>query len=84
VPVSEATEQNLFPDEETAKRILHTFLRMNGQMNEAIASVEHRTSPEEYRAFKRGVGHVINEVFGQIVEPICAMHPSLRPPELEV
>jgi hypothetical protein len=76
-------EQTLFPDEETAKRILQEFLSINGQMNDAIASVEHRTSPEEYKAFKRGVGHVMYEVFEQIVEPICKQHPSLRPPEME-
>jgi hypothetical protein len=73
----------LFRDEETAKRILELFLSINGQMNDAIASVEHRTSPEEYKAFKRGVGHVIYEVFEQVVEPICKQHPSLRPPEME-
>ena len=74
----------MFQDEETAKRILRVFLSINGQMNDAIATVEHHTSPAEYKAFKRGVGHVIYEVFEQIVEPICKQHPSLRPPEMEV
>jgi hypothetical protein len=73
----------LFRDEQTAKQVFHAFLTMNGQMNEAIASLEHRTSPEEYRVFKRAVGHVINEVFEQVVEPICKQHPSLRPPGMD-
>jgi hypothetical protein len=73
----------LFQNEEIAKRILQLFLSINGQMNDSIASVEHQTSPEEYKAFRRGVGHVIYEVFEQIVEPICKQHPSLRPPEME-
>jgi hypothetical protein len=73
----------LFKSEETAKRILQVFLGINDQMDDAIRSVEHRTSPEEFKAFKRGVGHVIYEVFEQIVEPICKQHPSLRPPEME-
>jgi hypothetical protein len=76
-------EQNLFQDEKTAKRILQLFLSINGQMHDAIASVEHQSSSEEYKAFRRGVGHVIYEVFEQIVEPICKQHPSLRPPEME-
>jgi hypothetical protein len=74
---------NLFRDEETAKRILQVFLSINDQMDDAIRSVEDRTSAEEFKAFKRGVGHVMYEVFEQIVEPICEQHPSLRPPEME-
>jgi hypothetical protein len=74
----------LFQDEKIAQHILKIFLSINGQMNDAIASLEHQTSPEEHKTFKRGVGHVIYEVFEQIVEPICKQHPSLRPPEMEV
>jgi hypothetical protein len=81
--VTQTTEQDLFQNEEIAKHILQVFLSINGQMNDAIEFVEHRTSPEEYKAFRRGVGHVIYEVFEQVVEPICKKHPSLRPPEME-
>ena len=73
----------MFRDEEIAKHILQVFLSINSQMDDAILSVEHQTSPDEYKAFKRGVGHVMCEVFEQIVEPICSQHPSLRPPEME-
>jgi hypothetical protein len=73
----------LFRDEEIAKHILQVFLSINGQMDDAIRSVERKTSDEEHNAFKRGVGHVMYEVFEQIVEPICKQHPSLKPPEME-
>lgn len=43
-------------------------------MDDCIRAVESHTSPEEYKAFKRGVGHVMYEVFEQIVEP------TARPP----
>ena len=52
-------------------------------MDESIRAVEKRTSAEELKAFKRSVGHVMYEVFEQVVEPICKRHPSLRPPEME-
>ncbi len=77
-------EQNLFESPETAKYVLQIFLNINDQMHESLRAVENRTSPEEYKAFRRGVGHVTYEVFEQIVEPICKQHPSLRPPEMEV
>ena len=73
----------MFEDKEIAKHVLQLFLSINDQMDDAIRSVEHKASPEEYKAFKRGVGHVMYEVFEQIVEPICKQHPSLRPPDIE-
>ena len=73
----------MFEDKETAQHILQLFLGINDQMDDAIRSVEHKTSPEEYKAFKRGVGYVMYEVFEKIIEPICKRHPSLKPPEME-
>jgi hypothetical protein len=73
----------LFENPDTAKYVLDVFLKINGQMNESIEQVQNAISPEELKAFKRGVGHVMYEVFNQIVEPICKRHPSLRPPEME-
>jgi hypothetical protein len=74
----------LFENPETAKYVLEMFLNINGQMNESIEIVQNAISPEELKSFKRGVGHVMYEVFDKIVEPICKRHPSLRPPEMEV
>jgi len=73
----------LFENPETAKYVLQIFLNINGQMNESIEAVEKGTSPEEYKALKRGVGHVLYEVFDKIIGPICKRHPSLKPPEME-
>jgi hypothetical protein len=73
----------LFENPETAKFVLQVFLSINGQMDDSIRAVEKGTSPEEYKAFKRGVGWVTYEVFDKIIEPICKRHPSLRPPEME-
>jgi hypothetical protein len=73
-------ETTLFDNPEVAKHVLQVFLGINGQMNESIESVEKSVSPDEYRAFKKGVGYVMYEVFDRIVEPICKRHPSLRPP----
>lgn len=75
--------KTLFEDQETAKYVLQFFLNLNGQMDESIRIVETRSSPEECKAFKRGVGHVMYEIFDKIVEPICARHTALKPPETE-
>lgn len=73
----------MFENPETAKFVLQVFLSINGQMDDSIRAVEKGTSPEECKAFKKGVGHVMYEVFEKIIEPICKRHPSLKPPEME-
>jgi hypothetical protein len=78
-----STEPTLFENAEIAKYVIQVFLSINDQMDDSIRAVEKQTSPEEFKAFKRGVGHVMYEVFERIVEPICKRHPALRPPEME-
>jgi len=70
----------LFESPEIAAEILQVFLNINGRMDESIIAVQDRISPEECKAFKRAVGHVMYEVFEKVVEPICNRHPSLKPP----
>lgn len=73
----------MFKDQEVAKQVLSLFLGINDEMDQCVAALEKRTSSEELRAFKRGVGYVMYEVFDKVIEPICKRHPSLKPPEME-
>lgn len=73
----------MFENQETAKRVLEKFLDISGQMNESILEVEQTASSNELRAFKRGVGYVMYEVFDKIIEPIVKRHPSLKPPGMD-
>jgi hypothetical protein len=76
-------ENLLFENPETAKYILDLFLNINDQMDNAIRNIEKQVTPDEYKAFKRAVGHVMYETFEQAIVPICRRHPSLKPPEME-
>ena len=73
----------MFENPETAKYVVQVFLNINGQMEDAIRAFESKTSPEEYKAFMRGIGYVMYEVFYKIVDPIWKQHRSLRPPQME-
>jgi hypothetical protein len=76
-------EMTLFQNPEIAKTVLQRFLSINDQMNNSIRAVQSKSLPEELKTFKRGVGHVMYELFERIIMPICRQHPSLRPPEME-
>jgi hypothetical protein len=71
-------------DLKTAKYVMQMFLNINNQMDESIRNVAKIASAEECKAYKRGVGYVICEVFEKIIEPICKRHPSLKPPGLKL
>ena len=74
----------MIEDPKTAKYVLELFLNINGQMDQSVVTVAKETSAEECKAYKRGVGYVMYEVFEKIIVPICKRHPSLKPPGLEL
>ena len=76
-------ERALIENPETAKYVSQFILSINDQLDESIRTVEKGTSPAEYKAYKRGVGYVLYEVFDKILEPLYLRHPSLKPPEWE-
>jgi hypothetical protein len=60
------------------------LLDINGQMEESLASVEGGSSPDEFKAYRRCIGRLINSIFEEILEPIYVKHPALKPSGLEM
>jgi hypothetical protein len=73
----------LIENVEVAKYVSQFFLNIYGELNESIMTVEKGASPAEYKAYKRGVGYIMYEVFDKILEPLYLRHPLLKPPEWE-
>ena len=73
----------LIDDPETAKYVSQLLLGVNDQLEQFISLVEKGTAPTELIAYKRGLGHVIYEVFDKILQPLYLRHPSLKPPGLD-
>jgi hypothetical protein len=67
----------------TAKYVSDLLLGINGQLDESVAKVRDGCSPEEFTAYRRCVGRIINSIFEGILEPIYVKHPALKPPDLE-
>jgi len=68
----------------TAKYVSDLLLGINGQLNESLAKVKDGSSAEEFIAYRRSVARLINSIFEEILEPIYAKHPVLKPPDLEM
>ena len=69
----------MFENPDTAKYVIQLVETITSQMYDSIRKVKRRTSLEEYNAFKRAIGNVVQYADAQIVEPICRRHPSLNP-----
>ena len=64
---------------EAAQRIATSILNINEQLNESIRQVQPELTPDELKAYKRAVDYVVYDVFDEILEPLYARHPSLKP-----
>jgi hypothetical protein len=74
----------LITNVKTAEYVSKLLLDINGQLNESVETVERGCTPDEFTAYRRCVGRLINSIFEDILEPIYVKHPTLKPPELEM
>jgi hypothetical protein len=66
----------------TAKLVSDMLLQINGQLDESVAKVKSDCSADEFTAYRRCVGRLINSIFEDVLEPIYVLHPDLKPPGL--
>lgn len=65
---------------EAAEHISKSILSINDQLEDSVRKIQKDVSPDELMAYKRGVGYVLFEIFGKILNPLYARHPELKPP----
>ena len=63
-----------------AKQISESILSINDQLDDSIRKIQNDASQDELKAYKRGVGYVLYEIFEKILNPLYARHPDLKPP----
>jgi hypothetical protein len=68
----------------TAKYVSELLLEINGRLNESLEKVESTCGPEDFAAYRRRVGVLVNSIFEEFLEPIYIDHPELKPPELKM
>ena len=74
----------MIKDPTMAKLVSDLLLHINGELEESVSNVKSGCSPDEFTAYRRHVGRLINSIFEDILEPIYAMHPGFKPPDLEM
>jgi hypothetical protein len=49
------------------------------KLNEALAELRQECSAEEVRLYEKGVAQILESLRNEVLEPIYAEHPDLRP-----
>jgi hypothetical protein len=68
---------------EAAKIIIALVLRHSAEQNQALFDIEQACSPEEFRQYKQMIGASMGSMLLDVINPIVAKYPELRPPQLE-
>lgn len=71
-------------DRDVAKSILHLMFEYGGKLNDSMLMAREVCDEKEFSTYRRAVGNVLASTFENIVDPILAEHPDLRPDALNL
>ena len=70
-------------DKVFAKEVVEMLLDCSGRLDESVARAQKLCPEEEFLAYRKAIRDVMGETFDQLLLPIFAAHPELKPKELE-
>ena len=71
-------------ERETAQSILALMFEYGGKLNDSMMAVRKAGDKEEFSRYRRAVGNVLESTFENIINPIMAEHPDLKPEQLDL
>jgi len=69
---------------DVAEAILALVFEYGGKLNDSMLAVRDTGEEEEFHRYRRAVGTVLASTFENIVDPIFAEHPDLKPDQLNL
>jgi|HubBroStandDraft_5_1064220.scaffolds.fasta_scaffold2847277_1 hypothetical protein len=73
-------EKQLIESKFIAKQISELMQDCTAQLDGSVALVRDKCSAEELHIYRRAVGKVMGEILLEVLNPLYAKHPTLRPP----
>lgn len=68
---------------EVAEIIINMMQEHMRNLNESVRLVQERCSAEEFKSYRRGIGHIFAEMGERIMDPIYREHRDLLPEGIE-
>lgn len=67
---------------DVAREISDLMLEYGARLDKSVALVSERCSAEELKTYRRAVGKIMGEMLLEVMNPLYARHPDLKPKEL--
>ena len=70
-------------DAEVARQISDLMTEFGSRLDSSIITVKEKCSSEEFKDYRRAVGKILGAMLVDVMNPLYAEHPSLKPPQME-
>jgi hypothetical protein len=77
-----ARRNNLIADPAHAKKVSDLMLEYGAKLDALLGELQPHLSEEEFNRYRRATGRVMGEMLLEVMNPLYAAHPELKPPEL--
>jgi hypothetical protein len=67
-------------DAAVAKEISDLMLDVTRRLDDSLTSVHDRLADDEFDHYRRAVGTVLGAILLEVLNPLYAEHPNLKPP----
>ncbi len=75
--------RTMLKDSIIAQQVSDLMIEFGERLNDSIIAVQEQCSPEEFNAYRLAVAKIMAEMLLEVMNPLYAQHPSIKPPELE-
>jgi hypothetical protein len=73
----------MIQDKKVAQQISDLMLKVQAEINDSIFLVKDNCSKEEFEAYRKAGARVLADILLDILNPIYAKHPALKPKGLD-
>jgi hypothetical protein len=72
----------MISDKAVASEVSKLMLDYGAKLDASLLTVKDRCSPEEFAAYRKAMGKILGEML-DVMNPIYAQHPDLKPHQLK-
>jgi hypothetical protein len=66
-----------------ARQVSDLMIEFSARLDGSILTVQEQCSPEEFKVYRLAVAKVLGEVLLEVLNPLYAEHPDLKPSRLD-
>jgi hypothetical protein len=76
-------EMPVVQNEEIAKHVSNLMIEFGRRLDASVTLVRDHGTPEELNLYRRAVGKIMGDMLLEIMNPLYAKHPNLKPEQLK-